>query len=55
LPGFYDLAQREGATPVPGLVLFRFNASLIFYNAPHFRQRVHAVADGNPGKAQHPF
>jgi high affinity sulfate transporter 1 len=48
LQGFYDVTQHEGAKPVPGLVLYRFNASLIFYNAPHFRQRVLAVADANP-------
>jgi len=48
LPGFYDVTQHEGATPVPGLALYRFNASLIFYNAPHFKQRVLAVADANP-------
>ena len=47
LRGFYDVTQHEGAKPVPGLVLYRFNASLIFYNAPHFKQRVLAVADAN--------
>jgi high affinity sulfate transporter 1 len=47
--GFYDLASHEGATSVPGLVLYRFNASVIFYNAPYFRRRVLAVATGNPG------
>ncbi len=41
------MTQHEGAKPVPGLVLYRFNASLIFYNAPHFKQRVIAVADAN--------
>ncbi len=35
--------------PIPGLVLYRFTASLIFYNAPHFRRRVLAVADAHPG------
>jgi anti-anti-sigma factor len=47
--GFYDIAQHEGAQRVPGLVLYRFAASLIFYNAPYFRRRVLAVADANPG------
>jgi high affinity sulfate transporter 1 len=47
LRGFYDVTQHEGAKPVPGLTLYRFNASLIFYNAPHFKQRVLAVADAN--------
>ena len=47
--GFVDLADHEDAASVPGLVLYRFNASLIFYNAPHFRRRVLAVAANNPG------
>jgi MFS superfamily sulfate permease-like transporter len=48
LQGFYDMAEQEGATRVPGLVLYRFNASVIFYNAPYFKRRVLAVADANP-------
>ena len=44
LPGFHDLERHEGAAAVPGLVLYRFTASLIFYNAAHFRRRVLAVA-----------
>ncbi len=48
LQGFYDLTQHQEAKPVPGLVLFRFSASVIFYNAPYFKQRVLAVADSHP-------
>jgi high affinity sulfate transporter 1 len=47
LQGFYDVTRHEGAKPLPGLVLYRFNASVIFFNAPHFKQRVLAVADAN--------
>jgi high affinity sulfate transporter 1 len=49
LQGFHDLAQHEGATVVPGLILYRFTASVIFYNAPYFKRRVLAVAAANPG------
>ncbi len=47
--GFFDVADHEGAAAVPGLVLYRFNASVIFYNAPYFKRRVLAVAAGSPG------
>jgi high affinity sulfate transporter 1 len=47
--GFFDVADHEGATALPGLVLYRFNASVIFYNAPYFKRRVLAVAASNPG------
>jgi anti-anti-sigma factor len=30
-------------------VLYRFSASVIFYNAPYFKRRVLTVADANPG------
>lgn len=45
---FFELAGHEGAQEVPGLVFFRFSASLIFYNAAHFRRRARAVADAHP-------
>jgi MFS superfamily sulfate permease-like transporter len=48
LQGFYDVATHEDATVVPGLVVYRFNASVIFYNAPYFRRRVLAAAEANP-------
>jgi high affinity sulfate transporter 1 len=47
--GFFDVADHEGAKAVPGLILYRFNAPVIFYNAPYFRRRVLAVAAGSPG------
>lgn len=47
--GFFDLAGHEGAAIVPGLVLYRFAASVIFYNASHFKRRILAVADASPG------
>jgi hypothetical protein len=46
--GFHDIANHEGATPVPDLVMYRFAASIIFFNASHFRRRVIAAADANP-------
>jgi len=47
--GFFDVADHEGATAVQGLILYRFNASVIFYNAPYFKRRVLAVAASSPG------
>ena len=46
-----DLAAkyRKPAQTVPGLVLYRFNASLIFYNAAYFKRRVLTVVSERPG------
>jgi MFS superfamily sulfate permease-like transporter len=43
------VARHEGAATIPGLVLYRFNASVIFYNAAYFKRRVLAVVAGSPG------
>ena len=48
LQGFHDVAQHEGATPVAGALIYRFNASVIFYNAPYFKRRILAMADARP-------
>jgi high affinity sulfate transporter 1 len=48
VPGFQNIARHEGATTIPGLVLYRFNASVIFYNAAYFKRRVLAVVAHSP-------
>ncbi len=45
LTGFHDIAGHPDATTIPGLVLFRFDAPLIFANARTFRERVLELAD----------
>jgi len=49
VPGFHNIARHESAATIPGLVLYRFNASVIFYNAAYFKRRVLAVAAASPG------
>jgi MFS superfamily sulfate permease-like transporter len=46
LPGFHSI-ERHGAAArtFPGLVLFRFNGPLTFFNADYFKQRALAAAD----------
>lgn len=51
LPGFHDVERHEGASAIPGLVLYRFAASLIFYNAPYLKRRALAVVTAHPGAA----
>jgi len=45
LPGFHDLDNHPDAMTYPGLVLFRFDAPLIFANARTFREQVHELAE----------
>ncbi|RPI46944.1 MAG: SulP family inorganic anion transporter [Betaproteobacteria bacterium] len=45
LPGFHARSRHPEAQAPKGIVLFRFNAPLVFFNAPHFRRSVLAAAD----------
>ncbi|MDR2463474.1 MAG: SulP family inorganic anion transporter [Verrucomicrobiales bacterium] len=40
MDGFYELAHYAGARAVPGLLIYRFESPLTFFNADYFRQRV---------------
>ena len=49
--GFVNIAENTGAKPVPGVVVYRFDSSLLFFNADHFANRVRQViqeADSKP-------
>jgi high affinity sulfate transporter 1 len=41
--GFHNIADFPGATTIPGLILYRFDANLVFFNADYFRERVRAA------------
>jgi MFS superfamily sulfate permease-like transporter len=47
-PGFHDLVGHPDGRTFPGLVIFRFDAPLIFANARTFRERITAFADETP-------
>jgi high affinity sulfate transporter 1 len=44
-PGFHSIERHPEATTVPGLMLFRFNAPIVFFNAPYFKREVMAAVD----------
>jgi high affinity sulfate transporter 1 len=46
LKGYHDLAYYPEAKRLPGLVLYRFDAPLSFFNADSFRERVIELVDG---------
>jgi high affinity sulfate transporter 1 len=47
VPGFHDVVGHPDAVTTPGLVMFRFDAPLIFANARTFREQIHELADGS--------
>jgi high affinity sulfate transporter 1 len=49
LEGFHSVARHPTAKTLSGLLLFRFNAPLVFFNAPYFKQQTRAaVAAAGP-------
>lgn len=45
LSGFQPLANHREATTWPGLLLLRFNAPLVFFNAAYFKQQVEQAVE----------
>jgi high affinity sulfate transporter 1 len=50
VPGLHSLERHEGAQQLPGLLLFRFNGPITFFNAPYFkRELMQAIERGGAG------
>lgn len=48
-PGLHSLDRHETGQSVPGLLLFRFNAPITFFNAPFFKREItKAAVDAGP-------
>lgn len=41
--GFHSVADYPDAKTIPGLLLYRFESNLVFYNADYLKARVHAA------------
>jgi high affinity sulfate transporter 1 len=48
LAGLHDVADWEGASTIPGLMLYRYDAPLCFANAEDFRRRALAAIAAEP-------
>ena len=40
MPGYHSLDRHPGAKTIPGLLVVRFNAPIVFFNAPYFKRGV---------------
>ncbi len=43
LDGFTDISEYPSAQTIPGLIIYRFDAALLFFNADYFKKRVREV------------
>jgi len=48
VPGFHDITMYDNAIEIPGLIIYRFDAPLIFANASTFREEVREFARSDP-------
>jgi high affinity sulfate transporter 1 len=56
MPGsdeFHDIENRPEVQPVQGFVLYRFDSSLVFFNADHFQARVRALVKAASPRPRH--
>src|SRR4029453_10494783 len=49
LPGLHDVESYPGAELMDGMVIFRFDAPLLFANARTFREQITEMAEDPPG------
>jgi MFS superfamily sulfate permease-like transporter len=49
LRGWHDMAHTVEATAPPGLIVYRFGAAIVFFNAGHFKKRVKELIAGHRG------
>lgn len=43
--GYHDIKDYPEGEPIPGLLLYRFDSNLVFFNSEHFRQRVYQLIE----------
>jgi MFS superfamily sulfate permease-like transporter len=48
MKGFHDRARHADACGTPGLLLYRFDAAIVFYNASYFKKRILELAAAAP-------
>jgi high affinity sulfate transporter 1 len=49
LPGLHSLDRHKEGVRLPGVLLFRFNAPLTFFNAPYFKRELFRAIDQETG------
>ena len=48
LPGYHSLERHPEATTIPGLLLMRFNAPIVFFNASYFKREMLSATNNAP-------
>lgn len=51
--GAYCATEEEGGAIVPGLIIYRFESSLVFFNADYFSDRVRTLINTSPATTRY--
>ena len=49
MKGFHDLGRHPDAVATPGLLIYRFGAGIVFFNASYLKKRILDLATAEPG------
>jgi high affinity sulfate transporter 1 len=52
-PGLHSIKRHDDSESIPGLLLFRFNAPIMFFNAPYFRRELMRAVDQSGPSLRH--
>jgi high affinity sulfate transporter 1 len=52
MSGFHNIADYPEAKTLPGLLLFRFDGDVLFFNADYFKERIRAEIAKSPGETE---
>ena len=48
ISGFHDITDYPNATTPPGLLLYRFDGDILFFNVDYFKERIMSAIDKSP-------
>jgi len=51
--GYEFISEQNGGIPIPGVIIYRFEASLVFFNADYFSDRVHGLLRDSKSPPKH--
>lgn len=52
IEGYFDVTEYPESKTVPGMLIYRFDSALVFFNADYFRNRVRALVKSAPEKVE---
>lgn len=52
MSGFHNIADYPEAVTIPGLLLYRFDGDVLFFNADYFKERIKGEIANSPGEIQ---